>query len=1289
MKSTVFRMQGCILLTVLALLITASPAAAQGLFHNQRIFVTPAPGRVRIDGKLKDWDLSGEIYTYVIEATSAFQSAKTAMMYDNKALYISSRVADPSPMLNSADPKVNPDFGWDGDAFQLRLNLDPNLGYPLKIGGYDRHPSEMLVHMTLWYHAASKKAVLHCKYGMNYHDAHGYHKGVVPAKKFKAVYVPWKNGKGYTFEYRIPWTTLGAPRPLKGGDLTAAAIQMQWSDATGKHSYGGGWAVDVMSHAGFTYQSTGSWGKAIFAEKGKLPKELTQEGVPPVRKLPLKFQFRLPKEQVASISLFNNQGDLVCHVIAAGPRPAGKITESWDGLDSAGRVLPPGDYTWKGVYHDPLKVKYVMGVGNSGSPSYNTPDGKGAWGGDWGYPADVCFAGNRGVLLWDGSEAGMGVIGIDDKGRKQWGYRIGGSHLATDGDWVYVYLNHEKQLRAYGVKDGRQINFTRGELWAEHNAMVLPTYRRGAKVPAKPRKIAATLCTGMAWQDKKLYVANAAANEIIEYDARQGKIRRRLPVPAPTGIGAAGKGQLLVISRGAVAKLTIANGKLAPFINDHLDMPHSVAAGPDGSVYVGNHGKRMNVSVYDQTGKYLRWIGKPGGRAITGPMQEAGTVSNARAGKWDPNTLLNPQGLAVDAKGRLWVMEHDYSPKRISVWEPATAKLVDEKFGPCFVSTPVCMDPADPTRVYTQNVEWEVDLKKRTWKPGAVMFEAKPDTPYFWPHMVNNIVFTAKNGKQYMHHKSYQRAMVIGQYLWIRRGDHFEAAAGLIAPQATLSWRPGVSDWREVRKVSWLLWEDRNGNGVIEQAETRQTKMQAHNSHSVFDADLNMYATGMYNYLYWQRIKVKRILPNGVPIYDDESLKTVEYARTGYTYDLTVNPNDGSLLMYAGADIKHLDRTEVWPITYWSANGKREWRYRVGCRWHDMYEFPIPKAGELYGCTKNIGITDGITGYSCYFGQVQLLTTDGVVIGTIMKDGRSGEVGPDQIQCEWFTGQLVKLKNGRWYLLGGDQDGRVLEVVGLNSLKRFEGKLRITPRDARAAAKALAEWTALKAKAQSLVLSRCPTKPDWKNIRGIKIEVDQKRGFTVKAAYNATHLIIHYQVNSPNELTNSTPERNLVFKGGNLLDIQLACNPEADPERKTPAPGDIRVLVSRRQGKPFAVAYRPKVAGFRGQPTVFTSPTGKESFDRIEFWEDVKLDYQKTPTGFIAVVSLPLAKLGLTPKPGTLQKMDLGYIFGNQTGNTTATRSYWSNNSFSSRVTQDVPNEARLEPARWGSATVE
>ena len=72
-----------------------------------------------------------------------------------------------------------------------------------------------------------------------------------------------------------------------------------------------------------------------------------------------------------------------------------------------------------------------------------------------------------------------------------------------------------------------------------------------------------------------------------------------------------------------------------------------------------------------------------------------------------------------------------------------------------------------------------------------------------------------------------------------------------------------------------------------------------------------------------------------------------------------------------------------------------------------------------------------------------------------------------------------------------------------------------------------------------------------------------------------------------------------------------------------------------------------------------------------------------------SLVTVPLELLGWTPKAGETVKMGLGYLFGNAGGSQVALRAYWMNNSFSANVTNDVPNESRLEPAEWGSALVE
>jgi hypothetical protein len=85
----------------------------------------------------------------------------------------------------------------------------------------------------------------------------------------------------------------------------------------------------------------------------------------------------------------------------------------------------------------------------------------------------------------------------------------------------------------------------------------------------------------------------------------------------------------------------------------------------------------------------------------------------------------------------------------------------------------------------------------------------------------------------------------------------------------------------------------------------------------------------------------------------------------------------------------------------------------------------------------------------------------------------------------------------------------------------------------------------------------------------------------------------------------------------------------------------------------------------------------------------IGLDYKKTADGYTAIVTIPQDLIGLALKPGGQMKMDFGVIYGNETGTRTSLRSYWMNNSATANITYDVPSEARLEPAEWGTATIE
>ena len=67
----------------------------------------------------------------------------------------------------------------------------------------------------------------------------------------------------------------------------------------------------------------------------------------------------------------------------------------------------------------------------------------------------------------------------------------------------------------------------------------------------------------------------------------------------------------------------------------------------------------------------------------------------------------------------------------------------------------------------------------------------------------------------------------------------------------------------------------------------------------------------------------------------------------------------------------------------------------------------------------------------------------------------------------------------------------------------------------------------------------------------------------------------------------------------------------------------------------------------------------------------------------------PTRYSGWTPQPGSKVRLDLGYIFGNNTGTKATGRVYWTNAGFDAGVLNDIPTESRLTPHEWGEAEVE
>jgi hypothetical protein len=1246
------------------LLQLAVPLAAQeqgSRGRNKRIFVVPRPGPVVIDGKLDDWDLSGQIHVYVTPETSEMQSIRVALMYDAEALYVSGVVRDPTPMMNRHDPRVNGDGAWNADAFQFRLCLDPKLGYPLRDAPANTpqaRPNDQLVHLTMWYYTDREEANLQLAYGMTYSPPRaGYPKGVVPRDKFQAAYLMAADRKGYTFEYRVPWTTLEARAPLKAGDVVAASLQAHWGTPDGLSTPGAGaWAFDLMATLGFGFLNTSCWGRAIFTEKGNLPKELTQEGLPVEPPLPLTFEYELPRDGEVTIALVNEQGQMVRHLLAQAPRKKGTVVERWDGLDDVGKPLPAGTYTWKGIHHEPITTRYLLAVHNSGQPSYATPEGTGAWGADHGNPTTVCAVGEHMLLAWEGAEAGWAMLRTDLDGRRQWGIKPDAEHLASDGHSIFAGVGlgagfkARKGVERYSLAEGRPFNFGNGKLQAD-----LP--------PGGDDKSNAV--SGLAYAEGILYVALEKRNLVALLDPDKGTVKAAWDVPAPRRLAVLPDGSLAVISNGKV--LALKEGTARPFLTEHLDEPAGIAVDSSGTVFVANRGKLQNVSVFARDGKYLRSIGKEGGRP--------------RVGLFDAGGLLEPGGIAVDKTGKLWVAETLNYPKRFSVWDAKSGRPVKDFFGGSQYSTHVCMDPRHEDEVFCHMTVWKVDLDKGTWYPHSTMWRRPgPDGA---PEAYDiKRVFTARNGKQFA---------LGNNVLLMRDGDRFKPLVwgiGNFAGNPFVPWPvcPLFKDRQKYPDGSYF-WQDANDDQIIQPDEITKAKSGTYMPHdwSWVDAELNLWNARGFVY------RPVRFAEDGRPVYDftrpervaDFAGKDVVAAATG---GADVGLRLGSL--YVDPQDHSFYTIENGRYARWAPDGKPIWAYRVVSTFAASLSQPIARPGQMWGVTSPLGVAGEFTGLATYWGTFHLFTRDGLYVAYLFKDQRLGEMGPDVLNAETSCGQLIKTqKSGRYLLLGGDTDGRVTEVLGLDTIQRFEGTHAVTPKEVEAVQKAQAEYAGLKARAQRLSIVRGRAALDVAS--GVSKVVDGKRGFTARTAYDARNLYLSYDVESPFELVNSIPDPHTVFKGGNLLDLQFATDPEADPKRGAPAPGDVRLLVTRQQGKPLAVLYRPKLKGFTGQSVVLKSPTGQEAFDAIEVSDEVRLEYQKTPAGFRAVVTVPLAVLGWAPRPGSAVRLDLGYLFGNATGNQCAQRAYWSNSSPTAAIIGDVPSESRLEPHQWGTATVE
>jgi len=196
------------------------PYVAPGIpTENTSLRSLAATGKVVIDGKTDDWDLSGGIFVCGdVEKLRDTQSAWVHLMHDARNLYLLARWRDETPMNNIKDTRKDQD-GYNGDSLQFRLLAEPNT------------PQERCVHLTCWRGSDNGDAV-EIVYGRKFDRVCS--KEERELDDTSQAFARSADGKGYVQEIAIPWALLTSS--FKQPAAAMATVEINFTDGTGRVS---------------------------------------------------------------------------------------------------------------------------------------------------------------------------------------------------------------------------------------------------------------------------------------------------------------------------------------------------------------------------------------------------------------------------------------------------------------------------------------------------------------------------------------------------------------------------------------------------------------------------------------------------------------------------------------------------------------------------------------------------------------------------------------------------------------------------------------------------------------------------------------------------------------------------------------------------------------------------------------------------------------------------------------------------------------------------------------------
>ncbi len=949
------------------------------------------------------------------------------------------------------------------------------------------------------------------------------------------------------------------------------------------------------------------------------------------------FRYSLDGDARVSLVVENAKGERVRNLVSDAPRKAGSVVEAWDGHDDNGNPVPTGTYRWRGISRpDEITANWLGEFYSPGATPWKQhtrpggwnlrPSGAGGWLSDHAAPQCLYADDSHVYIGCKIAEAGDAIIQCDLDGRKVWGTLwlglSGADAMCTDGDVLYVAAERGWMGERMGVNRFNIRNYS----FVQNPKEIRDRHIQHDSAFVRESSTNFSGIAGLYLTSNHIAVAFTDRNRLSFFDRKTALWDHDEP---------------------------FASAKSVMF-KPCTKIFRGLCTDAEGLIYrCATNREEQCVKVYSPEGKFLRRIGRPGGR---------------REGRYDPLAMGNPVDVVVDARGLLWVAENSMLPKRVSVWTREGALVRD------YVGTPFYGGGGS---IGDDGFAYYCGMR----------FRLKPD---FSGAELDAILFdpAAHPELQELTEKKLTSEMIGPSDVRRWRGRTLLCADDGAVRAATLAGEV-VGD---VMRPRLMFGRSRNGGTFL-----WQDGAKTESSDFVYGAEWAMrLGPNMEIVLRTKDRKSLALLsPDENLHYDFAKAEVVPLPPAMSTVcSLSMSPDGSSFIINNGGCGNQGSPKNLFGAV--SRDGRRVlWTYPNPYP-SNTHNSPLPRTGELRHTLGVEGFSASPAGLLFLLngnkGARYLFTQDGLFVQELFGDMRTHEAtqnlpcavrgmvfSRNSLSDECFGGWMGDV-GGRAYLIEGKDSLNICELRGTDTICRLDGgEIALTEMAKPVSAVPLSE----RGPARTVKAGGFNLNHEWWKLAEYAFPMLDPVA-RVAVGWSEHNVTLHFDVEDASPFENGGTDLKTLFHSGDALDFRWEGNASAERGRTKAVAGDQRFVIAPYAGRVAVVRYVYVDQSANEPPIEFVSPAGRASIARIEEVKSAKVDVKRRKGGYAVRIDIPWSELGEKPGSfkGGLRRADVGVIFGDSTGTRVMRRQYLFDPG--SQEVSDIPSEARVNPSMWG-----